>query len=123
MLIGYCLGLEELLLVPYKRYDAESIEGVVTEPTRTDTAADESTLSRWKIWFIAWAVYAQGCLNLISIRFNIPVENSSNRSQSALQLLGQFVGTEDGGLSRIVRPIGNSHLWLHTRSALMSALI
>ncbi len=110
-------------LVPYKRYDAESIEGVVTEPPRTDIAADESTLSRWKIWFIAWAVYAQGCLNLISFRFNLPVENSSDCSQSALQRLGQFVGTAGGWLSRVVRPIANSHLWRQTRSAFMSAPI
>ena len=50
------------LLVPYKRYDAESIGGAVTEPAHTDIAADESTFSR-KLWFIAWALYAQGCLN------------------------------------------------------------
>jgi len=106
-----------------KRYDAESIEGVVTEPPRTDIAADESTHLRWEIWFIAWAVYAQGCLNLISFRFNIPVENSSDCSQSALQSLGQFVGTTDGWVSRVVRPIANSHLWRQTRSAFMSAPI
>lgn len=34
------------LVVPYKRYDAESLEGVVSEPGRTDVAADESTLRR-----------------------------------------------------------------------------
>ena len=107
-------------LVPYKRYDAESIEGVVTEPVRKDIAADESTLSRWRLWFIAWVVYAQGCLQSISIRFNLPVENLFDHPQPALQLLGQFVGTEDGWLSRTVRPIANSHLWRHTRSAFMS---
>ena len=110
-------------LVPYKRYDAESIEGIVTEPPRTDIAADESTLSRWKIWFTAWVVYAQGCLNLISFRFNLPVENTSDCPQSALQRLGQFVGTADGWLKRTVRPIANSHLWLQTSSACMPALI
>lgn len=35
-------------LVPYKRYDAENIEGAVSERPRTDIAADESTLRRWK---------------------------------------------------------------------------
>jgi len=48
------------LLVPYKRYDAESLEGIVIEPARTDIAADESTLSRWRTWFIAWAVISEG---------------------------------------------------------------
>jgi len=111
------------LLVPYKRYDAESIEGVLNEPPRRDIAVDESTLSRWKLWFAAWVVYAQGCLQMISIRYNLPVENSSDRPQSALQRLGQFVGNADGWLRRIVRPIANSHLWIHTRSAFMSAFI
>ena len=99
------------LLVPYKRYDAESIEGVVAEPARKDIAADESTLLRWRTWFIAWTVYAQGCLNSISIRFHLPVENSSGRSQSALHTLGRFVGITVGWLKRTVRSIVNSHLW------------
>jgi len=111
------------LLVPYKRYDSESIEGVLNEPPRRDIGVDESTLSRWKLWFAAWVVYAQGCLQLISIRYNLPVENSSDCPQSALQRLGQFVGTADGWLRRTVRPIANSYLWLHTRSAFMSAFI
>jgi len=120
-----CLKIHHELpefLVPYKRYDAESIEGVVIEPARKDIAVDESTLSRWRLWFIAWVVYAQGCLRSISIRFNLPVENLSSRPQPALQLLGQFVGTEYGWLSRTVRSIANSHLWIHTRSAFMPAL-
>jgi len=110
------------LLVPYKRYDAESIEGVVTEPARKDIAADESTLSRWRTWFKSWALYAQGCLNSISFRFYLPVENSSGHPQSAFHTLGRFVGAAAGWLTRTVRSIANSHLWIHTRSAFMSAL-
>lgn len=100
------------LLVPYKRYDAESIEGAVSEPPRTDIAADESTLRRWKCWFLAWAVYAAGCLQSVATRFNLPVASPSARPQSALQLLGRFVGDAAGWLSRVVRPIANSHLWV-----------
>jgi hypothetical protein len=57
------------ILVPYKRYDAESIEGVVSDPPREDVAADEATLYRWRAWFAAWAVYAAGVLQSIAIRF------------------------------------------------------
>ena len=99
------------ILVPYKRYDAESIEGVVSEPARADVAADESTLSRWRNWFYVWAMYAVGCLQSISLRFNLPVESSSKLPQSALQSLGSYVGDGTGWLSRVVRPIVNSHLW------------
>jgi hypothetical protein len=98
-------------LVPYKRYDAESIEGAVSEPPRTDLAVDESTLLRWKYWFLAWAVYAAGCLQSIAMRFNLPVDGPSARPQSALQGLGRFVGDAVGWLKRTVRPIANSHLW------------
>jgi hypothetical protein len=99
-------------LVPYKRYDAESIEGTVSDPAGTDVAADESTLARWRYWFLAWAVYAEGFLQSISIRFHLAVEDSSLLSQSALQRLGRFVGTAVGWLSRVVRPVVNSHLWV-----------
>ena len=110
------------LLVPYRRYDAESIEGAVSEPPRTDIAADESTLLRWKCWFQAWAVYAAGCLQSIAMRFNLHVVSPSARPQSALQSFGRFVGDAAGWLKRAVRPIANSNLWvtdlfcLHDRS-------
>lgn len=89
--------------MPYKRYDAESIEGVVSEPARTDVAADESTLSRWRAWFFVWAVYAVGCLQSISLRLKLPVESPSKLAQSALRSLGRYVGDETGWLSRVVR--------------------
>lgn len=100
------------LLVPYKRYDAESIEGALSEPERTDIAADESTLFRWKVWFLAFAVYAAGALNSLSLRFQLSVASSSTRPSSALQSLGRFVGDAPGWLSRVVRPIANSNLWI-----------
>ena len=99
------------ILVPYKRYDAESIEGVVSVPARMDIGADESTLARWRSWFLAWAVYAEGCLQSISIRFNQPVNHLSNHPQTALHSLGRYIGLTDGWLSRIVHSIVNSHLW------------
>jgi hypothetical protein len=100
------------LLVPYKRYDAESIEGVLSVPERTDVAADDSTIGRWKSWFRVWIVYAVGILQSLSIRFNLPVENSSVSSQSALQSLGRFVGDAFGWLGRAVRPMANSNGWV-----------
>lgn len=100
------------LLVPYKRYDAQSMEGAVSEPLCTFTAADESTLRRWRCWFAAWAVYAAGCLQSISIRFALPVAGPSAAPQSALHRLGRFIGDAPGWLKRAVRPIANSNLWI-----------
>jgi hypothetical protein len=98
--------------VPYKHYDAESIEGVLADPEGTDVAADESTILRWRTWFAAWAVYAQGILTSLSIRFDQPVVHSSMSSQSVLHVLGRFVGLAAGLLTRAVRPIANSHAWV-----------
>ncbi|MFC5532641.1 DUF6431 domain-containing protein [Cohnella yongneupensis] len=100
------------LLVPYKRFDAESLEGALSGIERTDIAADESTLARWKSWFVAFAVYAAGALQSISLRYHLPVARSSTRHYSALQSLGRFVGDAPGWLSRVVRPVANSNLWM-----------
>nr|WP_090674883.1 DUF6431 domain-containing protein [Paenibacillus tianmuensis] len=100
------------LLVPYKRYDAESIESVLAEPDASTVAADESTMTRWMAWFRVWAVYAAGALQAISIRFHLPVEQASGAPQSALHQLDQYVGDAAGWLGRIVRPIANSNLWV-----------
>lgn len=100
------------LLVPYKHYDAESIEGALVDPECTDVAADESTLLRWRTWFAAWVVYAQGALTSLSMHFDLPVVHSSMSSQSVLHVLGRFVGSAAGMLARAVRPIANSHAWV-----------
>lgn len=100
------------LLVPYKHYDAKSIEGAVSESGDIAVAADESTLLRWRSWVAAWIVYAQGVLTSLSLRFDLPMDTSSTPIRSVLHLLGRFVGTAPGLLSRAVRPIANSHAWV-----------
>ncbi|WP_371825253.1 DUF6431 domain-containing protein [Paenibacillus soyae] len=100
------------LLVPYKRYDAESIEDVLQEPDASAVAADESTISRWLAWFQVWAVYAAAALQAISIRFKLPVQQASVAPRSALHALGRYVGDVAGWLGRAVRPIANLNLWV-----------
>ncbi|WP_275591438.1 DUF6431 domain-containing protein [Neobacillus cucumis] len=111
-------------LVPYKRYDSESIEMVLSNPSNHDIPADESTLFRWNEWFKSFLDYWVGCL--ISIMHqtkqeNIPLDLRSVNSETALQRLGRLVGNASRWLARIVRPIVNINLWLHTRSAFLSA--
>src|SRR5699024_11238201 len=57
------------LLVPYKRYTAESLEQIIDDRKPVDVAADESTLNRWLVWFQVWKFYVAGCLRSISKRF------------------------------------------------------
>jgi hypothetical protein len=108
------------MLVPYKRYDAASIEEVV-EKSNPAVAADESTLYRQRQWFAFWSDYAVECLLAIALQFNLPVESMSSSLHSPLQRIGHYVGNKAGWLGRTVRPIANSHLWIQTRSACLSA--
>jgi hypothetical protein len=59
------------LLVPYKRYESKSIEAVVSGDGSLTVAADESTISRWKRWFLTMPNYLAGALLSIAIRYGI----------------------------------------------------
>jgi Domain of unknown function (DUF6431) len=110
-------------LVPYKRYESECIELVISNPINHDIPADESTLYRWNEWFKSFLDYWVGCLISIMLQTkqeNIPLDFSSENSETALHRLGRLVGNAPRWLARIVRPIVNINLWLHTRSAFLS---
>ena len=110
-------------LVPYKRYESECIETVLSNPTSHDIPADESTLFRWYGWFKSLIDYWIGCLISIMHRTkqeNNPLDLASVNSETALYRLGRLVGDAPKWLERIVRPIVNLNLWLHTRSAFLS---
>ncbi|WP_407653184.1 DUF6431 domain-containing protein [Alicyclobacillus acidoterrestris] len=107
------------ILVPYKRYDRESIEQIITESSPS-VGADESTIRRVRQWFETWSSYATGCLVAIANRHGRVLE-PSYPTQSSLHRIGHLVGDAVGWMARAVRPIANLHLWTHTRSACVSA--
>ncbi|MGI6450950.1 MAG: DUF6431 domain-containing protein [Desulfitobacteriia bacterium] len=109
-------------LVPYKRYASLSIEQVLSEAqSPPDLAADEVTLYRLKKWFRGILPHLLGGLRSIAIRLSQdPVKEPSVLSQTVHQRIGHYVGNEPGWLARIVRPIVNANLWVHTRSAFLS---
>ncbi|WP_245884693.1 DUF6431 domain-containing protein [Tumebacillus permanentifrigoris] len=121
-----CKGCERIhhelpdLLVPYKRYEAESFESALSQGQSSDVAADESTLYRWSVWFAKFWQYWVNCLSMIAARTGDPVKPLSVPSLSALQQIGHYVGQGVGWLARLVRPIVNSQLWVHTRFAFLS---
>ncbi|NSW81649.1 MAG: hypothetical protein HPY90_00005 [Syntrophothermus sp.] len=54
----------------------------------------------------------------IAARYGIEsVEGRSDLSRSVLERIRQLVGEAPGWLARIVRPVVNSNLWVHTRFA------
>lgn len=91
-----------------------------TEETSA-VAADDATLRRWKTWFHRLSPYWFGALTAIALRFHLdPVKPLSPASPSVHHRLGHLVGNAPGWLARVVRPVVNSHLWVHTRSAFLS---
>ena len=83
------------LLIPYKQYDRESIEAVVTSTEKLTIAADESTIRRWKHWFWLLANHFVGCLESIAVRYHKEtVEGLSSLPKSALNRIWHFVGDE-----------------------------
>lgn len=107
------------ILVPFKRYGAESIEAVITtSASALNVAADEATINRWKRWFSNWADYLAGCLLSIAIRYiGASAEDSSQGATSSLQRIWHHVGSAPCWLARVVRSVANANLWPQTRSA------
>ncbi len=106
------------ILLPYKRYGSESVEAAVNGNRDLCVAADESTIGRWRRWFSERANYLLGCLASIAFRLDKDaVESVIRLPKSVLRRIWHYVGDAPGWLARVVRPIANSNLWLHTRSA------
>jgi len=106
------------ILFPYKRYGSESIEAAVVGNSDLCVAADESTIARWRKWFLERANYLLGCLASIVFRFDKgSVESMIRLPKFALQGIWHYVGDAPGWLARVVRPVANANLWVHTRSA------
>jgi len=109
-------------LVPYQRYESTCIESVVLKESGSpDVAADDATLYRMRVWFETLLPYLLGSLNAIAIRLGQPpVEEPSVPPLTAHQRIGLYVGHAPGWLAKLVRPIANLNLWVHTRSAFLS---
>lgn len=110
-------------LVPYKRYTSECIEVVLSSSEPHDIPVDESTIYRWFDWFRYFIEYWLGCITSIMLQTKqelVPLNMMSAGSETALQKIGQYVGNAPKWLERIVQPIVNFNLWVHTRFAWLS---
>jgi hypothetical protein len=93
----------------------------LNKDTDLTVAADEATIRHWQIWFQEMYYYFLGCLLSIAIRFEkVTVEGMSDLPESKLQKIWHYVGDAPGWLARLVRPIVNLNLWVHTRFAFLS---
>lgn len=111
------------LLVPYKRYESNSMEQVLTEPEASvSVCAETSTLRRWKAWFQVLTVYFILALRALSARFTgvVPLPREASFTSPVVST-ETFRHEGPGWLARLVRPIANAQLWVHTRFAYLSA--
>ncbi len=101
------------LLVPYKRYDAESIEAGLLNDPDTPVAADDSTLARWRRWFAGWSLTAAHGLQALAKRSGAGGADliGSRPLPPLLHRLGPWVGDARGWLARAVRPLVNARLY------------
>jgi hypothetical protein len=74
-----------------------------------------------RCWFAGLAEHLAGCLKSVAVRYHgKTAEELSALPQSALQRIWRLVGNAPGWLARVVRPLANMNLWVHTRSAFLS---
>ena len=89
------------MIVPYKRYDAETIEAIIKgEPEKAPCGLDETELYRIKAWWIDMGIYILKKATSIS-----------DKCQAQI--------SPDSKLHVIVRTLVNAHLWPGTRSVLL----
>lgn len=114
------------IIVPYKRFDAESIEEAVTQSNREImVAVDQSTIYRWRKWFEKNAVYMMMALLSISAAMENHAELSSlviekQKANTPVERIKTIVERETKWLNETVRVLVNSSKWIFNRSAFLS---
>jgi hypothetical protein len=114
------------IIIPYKRYDAESIEEAVTLNNMEITvAADQSTIYRWRKWFKKNGLYIMMALLSVSasLNGNTPTPLPSNKNQNPVNPLDQIktmLSREKNWLGESARILTNASKWVFNRSAFLS---
>jgi len=110
------------ILVPYKRYDSQSIESTLTSEGNLTVAAEKSTIKRWMSWFHSLKDYMLRIIIATRLRFDYEAVEKElyHIPSTVLHGIWYFVGSELKWLSRTVRILANTNSYLHTRSAFMS---
>ena len=98
-------------VVPYRRYDEESIRTILTsagKDAENDIGCENSTIMRIRRWFyLRYRYFEMTLRRLIRKGASIPVKLP----------LYPLAEQDDGWLKKLVRAVVNSGGWAHTRSA------
>jgi len=114
------------IMIPYKRYDAASIEEAITNRNRYKVTirADESTIWRWRNWFKtnAWQMIMALLSVLIAINGNAETSSLETQKQtvcSPIEKLQAILGRRAKWLSETARILVNFSKWVFNRSAFL----
>jgi len=112
------------IIIPYKRYDTESIEEVIAQnDSEVTVAADESTIRRWRKWFRQSAT--QIIMALVSVCIVIgdkagPSSLIFQNTNKPVETVKKIVKRKVKWLNEAVRILVNSSKWEFNRSAFLS---
>jgi hypothetical protein len=114
------------IIIPYKRYSAESIEGAI-DPKNTDVqvAAEESTIHRWREWFNLNALHIMMALLSVAVVNEDNAETSSLEirnidSKNPIKTIKSIFKVKEKWLNKTVRILVNSAKWNFNRSAFLT---
>lgn len=109
------------ILIPYKRYQNECIESVISDLKNCTVAADQSTLYRWRKWFSELRQYFIDSMVAIQLQQDLKANENLSRSRgTALEGIISLFERKEQWLTQLVRKLVNSKMWLQTRSAFLS---
>lgn len=109
------------IIIPYRRYDAESIEEVITKGNNVITAAaDQSTIWRWRKWFELNKIYIVMALLSVSTVIGNNEMSSLAISNWTIEFIKEIVTRKVKWLNETVRVLVNSSKWIFNRSAFLT---
>jgi hypothetical protein len=113
------------IIVPYKRYDAQTIETAIADGNSCMLEGpDESTIARWRNWFAANAANIIMALLSVAAAIEDDAEASSLAVQkqaigNPIEAIKRIVGRKTKWLGETARILVNSSKWNFNRSAYM----
>ena len=112
------------IVIPYKRYDTESIEEAITHSNSDITvAADHSTIWRWRKWFKLSETYIIMALISVLAVIENNIESSSlaiPNLKNPIEQIKEIVSRKVKWLNEAARILVNATKWIFNRSAFLS---